>query len=64
MISIEKLSIEELRTLIPDSDKLSDPEMERISQTLYNFAYSLFKQWLSERNKTRKSRASSAYTLL
>lgn len=64
MISIEKLSIEELRAFTQDSDKLSDHEMEKISQTLYNLAYGLFKQWLSERNKTRKNRASSACTLL
>jgi hypothetical protein len=54
MISIEKLSVEKLRTLIPDSDKLPDAEIEGISQIMYNFANDIFNRWLTERNKTKK----------
>lgn len=47
------VSIEELRRLIPGSNKFSDAEMRRISDIMDGFADAIFNQWLRERNKAK-----------
>lgn len=44
------ISIEKIRELIPDSEKYSDEEMEKINNDLHALADILFDLWLKERN--------------
>ena len=43
------LSVEEMRKLIPDSDKLSDAEIEHIRDLEERLADIFFDQWLRKR---------------
>lgn len=45
------ITIEKMRSLIPNSDKLSDTEIQRIGQHLYSIVDAILDKWLEDYDK-------------
>jgi hypothetical protein len=47
------ITIEKMRALIPNSDKLSDTEIQKVGQHLYSIVDAILDKWLEDYDKNK-----------